>query len=126
MVPEAHHFPALASEISVADFVAGVFRMLRSVGLDDQSRRDAEEVHNIGANWDLTAKLETAQAAVAEEAPEAQLGVGGRAAHCAGASALVCGDAFVSLHDAGLMRPPSSVAPSARHLPPEGEGVVLA
>jgi hypothetical protein len=42
MVPEAKHLPALAGEIGVADFIAGVLRVLRPVRLDDEIRIDAQ------------------------------------------------------------------------------------
>ena len=83
VVPEGQYSPALAGEIGVAMFVARMLPMLRAVGFDDQPGADAKEVDNVGADRDLPAKLEAAEAPVAQQTPEAMLRIGRRAPHCA-------------------------------------------
>ena len=120
---KAKRFPNLMGEVCVAD----VLSMPRPVGLDNQSCSDTKKVDDVGSDRSMPAKLETAQSPIAPEAPQAALRIGRRAARRAGAAALVCGDAFVRRHDISPIpqpaRPPPSVAPSARHLPQNGEGL---
>jgi hypothetical protein len=89
VVPEAKHLPPLAFQIGVSGLIARAFRVLRSVGFDDQLSANAKKVDNVGADRDLPAKLNAIQATVAQEAPEAKLGVGRRSAHRSSARALV-------------------------------------
>ena len=67
VVPEAKHLPALARQISVTDIVAKAFGVLRTVGFDDQLSANAKKVDNVGSDRDLPAKLESAQATIAQE-----------------------------------------------------------
>src|SRR5580704_3484578 len=71
VVPEAKHLPPLARQISVTDIVTKAFCVLRAVGLDDQLSANAKKVDNVGANRNLSAKLESAQATIAQKTPEA-------------------------------------------------------
>ena len=89
VVPEAKHLPPLARQISVTDIVTKAFRVLRAVGFDDQLSANAKKVDNVGADWDLPAKLNAVQATIAQKAPEAKLGVTRRSAHSSSARALV-------------------------------------
>jgi hypothetical protein len=98
VVPEPKDFPPVALKIGVTNIVARAFRVLRAVGFDDQLSANAEKVDNVRADWDLTAKLYAIQTTVAQQAPEAQLGVGRRAAHRSSARALARRHACISLH----------------------------
>src|SRR4029077_7428882 len=89
VVPEPKNFPALAFQIGVTDIVARAFGVLRAVGFDNQLSADAKKVDNVGADWDLPAKLESAKATIAQQAPQAQFAVGRRAAHRLSAGGLV-------------------------------------
>jgi hypothetical protein len=90
VVPEAKDFPALAFQISVTDIVANAFGVLRTVGFHNQLSADTKKVDNVGSKWNLSAKLESAQATVAQKTPQAQLAVGRRSTHRSSAGALVC------------------------------------
>jgi hypothetical protein len=90
VVPEPKHLPALVRQITVTDIVAKAFCVLRTVGLDDQLSANTKKVDNVGADRNLSAKLESAEATIAQEAPQAEFAVGRRAAHRSGAGALVC------------------------------------
>ena len=119
VVPKAKHPPALARQISVTDIVTKAFCVLRTVGLDDQLSANAKKVDKVGADWDLPAKLESAEATVAKKAPEAQFAVGRRAAHRSSAGALVRRDPCVGLHKssiggAALIRRAFGAPPSPR------------
>src|SRR5580693_1226375 len=98
VVPEAKHLPPLARQISVTDIVTKAFCVLRAVGFDDQLSANAKKVDNVGADRNLSAKLESAEATIAQETPQAEFAVGRRASHRSGAGALVRRDACVSLH----------------------------
>ena len=89
VVPEAKHVPPLVRQISVTDIVAKAFGVLRTVGFDDQLSANAKKVDNVGADRNLSAKLESAQATIAQETPQAEFAVGRRASHRSGAGALV-------------------------------------
>ena len=89
VVPEAKHFPALVRQISVTDIVANAFGVLRTVGFHNQLSANAKKVDNVGADRDLPAKLESAQATIAQKTPEAQFAVGRRSTHRSSARALV-------------------------------------
>jgi hypothetical protein len=102
VVPEAKHLPPLARQISVTYSVAKTFRVLRAVSLDDQLSANAKKVDNVGADWDLPAKLNAVQAAIAQKAPEAKFGVSRRAAHRSSARALVRRDACVGFHRSSI------------------------
>jgi|ERR1700735_862750 hypothetical protein len=90
VVPEAKHFPALVRQITVTDIVTNAFGVLGPVGFDDQLSANAKKVDNVGADWDLPAKLNAVQATVAQKTPEAQFAVGRRSAHRSSSGALVC------------------------------------
>ena len=90
VVPEPKHLPALVRQISVTDIVANAFGVLRTVNLHNQLSPNAKKVDNVRADRDLPAKLESAEATIAQQAPQAQFAVGRRAAHRSGARALVC------------------------------------
>jgi hypothetical protein len=90
VVPEAKDFPALVREISVADSVARTFCVLRTVGFDNQLSPNAKKVDNVGADRNLPAKLESAEATIAQKTPPAELRVSRRSADRSGARALVC------------------------------------
>src|ERR1700735_662380 len=90
VVPEPKDLSALVLQIGVSDIVAKAFCVLRSVGLDDQLSANAKKVDNVGADWDLPAKLNAVQATVAQKTPEAQFAVGRRSAHRSSSGALVC------------------------------------
>jgi hypothetical protein len=68
-VPETKHFPALARQIGVADFIMTTLIMLRSVGLDDQSRRNAKEIDYVRSDWNPPAELKPVKAAIAQKPP---------------------------------------------------------
>jgi hypothetical protein len=106
VVREPKDFPALAFQIGVSGLIATALGVLRAVRLDDQLSANAKKVDDVRSKWDLSAKLNAIQAAVAQKTPEAQLGVGRRGAHRSSARALVRRDACVSLHR-------SSVGPAA-------------
>jgi hypothetical protein len=89
VVPEPKDFPALALQIGVSDIVTKALCVLRTVSLDDQLSANAKKVDDVRSKWDLPAKLNAIQATVAQEAPEAKLGVGRRSAHRSSARALV-------------------------------------
>jgi hypothetical protein len=72
VVPEPPDFPALTFQISVAGLVAKAFCVLRAVGLDDQLSANAKKVDDVGTDWDLPAKLESAEAAIAQKTPQAK------------------------------------------------------
>ena len=121
IVPEAKPLPALARQIGVTDIVLIALGVLRTVSLDDQLSSNAKKVDDVRPDRSLPAKLEAVQAAITKEASQAEFGVSRRSAHRSGARALVRRDACVSRHRSSLSGP-SSVAPAARHLLPEGEG----
>src|ERR1700722_15060148 len=119
VVPEAKHLPPLARQISVTDIVTKAFCVLRAVGFDDQLSANAKKVDNVGADRNLSAKLESAEATIAQETPQAEFAVGRRASHRSGAGALVRRDACVSLHrspirGAALIRRAFGAPPSPR------------
>ena len=72
VVPKAKHPPALARQISVTDIVTKAFCVLRTVGLDDQLSANAKKVDDVGTDRDLPAKLESAEAAIAQKTPQAK------------------------------------------------------
>src|ERR1700722_4279951 len=76
--------------------------MLRPVGFDDQLSPNAKKVDNVGADRNLPAKLESAEATIAKKAPEAKLALSRRAAHRSSARALVRRDACVGLHRSSI------------------------
>jgi hypothetical protein len=90
VVPEAKHLPALVRQISVTDIVTKAFCVLRTVGLDNQLSANTKKVDNVGSKWNLSAKLESAEATIAKKAPQAQFALGRRSAHRSSAGALVC------------------------------------
>jgi hypothetical protein len=90
VVPEPKHLPALVRQISVTDIVTKAFCVLRTVGFDNQLSANAKKVDNVGADRNLSAKLESAQATIAKKAPQAQFAVGRRSTHRSSAGALVC------------------------------------
>ena len=90
VVPKPKDFPALAFQIGVSGLIARTLSVLRAVSLDNQLSPNAEKVDDVGADRDLPAKLESAEATIAQKAPEAQFAVGRRAAHRSSAGALVC------------------------------------
>jgi hypothetical protein len=98
VVPEPKDFPPLAFQIGVTGLVGKAFRVLRSVGFDDQLSANAKKVDDVRADWDLPAKLESAEATIAKKAPEAKLGVSRRSAHRSSTRALVRRDAEISFH----------------------------
>jgi hypothetical protein len=119
IVPEAKHLPALVRQISVTDVVANAFGVLRTVGFHNQLSANTKKVDNIGVDRNLSAKLESAQATIAQKTPEAQFAVGRRSSHRSGAGALVRRDACVSLHrssigGAALIRRAFGAPPSPR------------
>jgi hypothetical protein len=119
VVPEAKHLPALVRRISVTDIVANAFGVLRTVGFHNQLSANTKKVDNVGVDRNLSAKLESAQATIAQKTPEAQFAVGRRSSHRSGAGALVRRDACVSLHrssigGAALMRRAFGAPPSPR------------
>src|ERR1700689_2801114 len=66
IVPEAKHLPALVRQISVTDVVANAFGVLRTVGFHNQLSANTKKVDNVGADRNLSAKLESAQATIAQ------------------------------------------------------------
>jgi hypothetical protein len=119
VVPEPKDLPALTSQISVPSLIARALSVLRTVGLDDQLSANAKKVDNVRSDWNLPAKLESAEATIAQKTPEAQFAVGRRAAHRSAARALVRRDASVSLHrssigGAALIRRAFGAPPSPR------------
>ena len=117
VVPEPKDFPPVTLKIGVANSVARAFGVLRPVGFGDQLSANTKKVDDVRAYRDLPAKLESAEATIAQKTPQAQLGVGRRAAHCSGARALVRRDACVGLHrssigPAALIRRAFSAPPS--------------
>jgi hypothetical protein len=119
VVPKAKHLPALARQISVTDSVTKAFRVLRAVSLDDQLSANTKKVDNVGADRNLPAKLEPAEATIAQKTPESELAVGRGSAHRSGAGALVRRDARVGLHrlsigGAALIRRAFGAPPSPR------------
>jgi hypothetical protein len=125
IVPEAKHLPALVRQISVTDVVANAFGVLRTVGFHNQLSANTKKVDNVGADRNLSAKLESAQATIAQKTPEAQFAVRRRSTHRSGAGALVRRDACVSLHrssigGAALIRPasPATFSPREKGFPP--------
>jgi hypothetical protein len=69
VVPEPKNFPALAFQIGVSGLVARALSVLRAVSLDDQLSANAKKVDNVGADWDLPAKLQAVQATIAQKTP---------------------------------------------------------
>jgi hypothetical protein len=119
VVPEPEDFPPLAFQIGVSGLVARAFGVLRPVGFDDQLSANAEKVDNVGAHWNLSAKLESAEATVAQKTPQTQFGVSRRSTHRSGARALVRRDVEIGLHrssigPAALIRRASGAPPSPR------------
>jgi hypothetical protein len=79
----------LAFQISVTDIVVMAFRVLRTVGLDDQLSSNAKKVDDIRSDRNLLAKLEAIQPTIAKEAPQSELGVSRRCSHRSSPGALV-------------------------------------
>ena len=71
IVPEPKNFPPLAFQIGVSGLVAMAFGVLRAVGFDNQLSANTKKVDNVGADWDLPAKLESAETTIAQKTPEA-------------------------------------------------------
>jgi hypothetical protein len=71
IVPEPKHLPALAFQIGVPRLVARAFGVLRAVGFDNQLSANTKKVDNVRADRNLSAKLESAEAPVAQKTPEA-------------------------------------------------------
>jgi hypothetical protein len=69
VVPEPKDFPALAFQIGVSGLIARALSVLRAVSLDNQLSPNAEKVDNVRSDWDLPAKLESAEATIAQKAP---------------------------------------------------------
>jgi hypothetical protein len=119
VVPGPEDFPPLAFQIGVSGLVGKAFRVLRSVGFDNQFSANAKKVDDVRADRNLPAKLESAQATIAQETPQAKLGIGRRSAHRSSARALVRRDAGVGLHwssisSAALIRRAFGAPPSPR------------
>jgi hypothetical protein len=104
VVPEPKDFPPLALKIGVTNSVANAFRVLRAVGFDDQLSANVEKVDDVRTDRNLPAKLETAEATVAREAPKAKFSVGRRAANRSSARTLLRRDARVGLHRSSIGR----------------------
>src|ERR1700678_1602243 len=102
VVPEAKHLPPLARQIAVTDRVANAFCVLRAVRFHYQLSPNAKKVDDVGSEWNLPAKLDAIQAAIAQETPQAQLGASRRSAHRSGAGALVRRDADIGLHRSSI------------------------
>jgi hypothetical protein len=102
VVPEAKHFPALAFQISVPSLVGKAPGVLGTVSFDDQLGANAKKVDDVGADRNLSPKLDAIQATVAQKTPEPQFAVGRRSTHRSGAGALVRRDACVSLHRSSI------------------------
>jgi hypothetical protein len=56
----------------------------------------------VQSDWDLPAKLESAETTIAQKAPQTEFAVGRRSAHCSSAGALVRRDACVGLHRSSI------------------------
>ena len=74
VVPEPKDFPALAFQIGVTNGVAQAIGVLRAVGFDDQLSANAKKVDDVRADRNLPAKLESAEATIAQQTPQAQFG----------------------------------------------------
>jgi hypothetical protein len=60
--------------VSVAPSIRDAIRVLRSVRFDDQPSLEADEIHDVGWNDVLPAKLEIWHSAIAQHGPQATLG----------------------------------------------------
>jgi hypothetical protein len=108
VVPKAKHLPPLAFQIGVTGLIARALSVLRAVSLDDELSANAKKVDNVRSYRNLSAKLDPAQPTIAQQAPQAKLGVGRRGAHRSSARALVRRDASVGLHRSSIRGKPSS------------------
>ena len=73
MVGEAQHAEALVRQPRVPTSVVFVV-MERPVVLHDQSVAETDEVHDVGAERDLTAALQALQPTITQELPEEPFG----------------------------------------------------
>ena len=71
IVPKAKDFPPTALKIDVTNCLARAFSVWRTVGFDDQLSANTKKVDNVRADRNLSAKLESAEAPVAQKTPEA-------------------------------------------------------
>ena len=112
MVPEADNAkPLTFEECSPPRVTLG--RMLSTIDFNDQPPLGAEEIDNVGIDFDLLAELETVELSSAKDAPEFPLGVGRVLAQPSGSG---CQE-MVPCHNA-----PSPRRYRADPLPRRGEG----
>ena len=83
MIPETDNLESLRCEPGVANCVARIFGVLRSVAFDDDAMMQTNEVYDVGAYGSLSAPFGLRQASVAQDAPERGLRCGGAAAEIA-------------------------------------------
>src|SRR5690606_11095673 len=76
VVPEAEQAEALGLQVRIANCITGILCMLGTIGLDDQARRIADEVHDIVVDRLLAAELERSETTVAEQVPQFAFGLG--------------------------------------------------
>jgi len=76
IIPEPNHAKSTAREIpralQIFDHRLG---MLTAIKLDDQSRSNANEIHDVSSNRHLSPKPKGAQASMSQVVPETPLGV---------------------------------------------------
>ena len=65
IVPEAEEAEAASGQFRIPHCVPEAFRMLRTISLDDQLCLIADEVRDVGADGNLTSKLEAYKTAIA-------------------------------------------------------------
>ena len=75
IVPEAKNRKALRPQESVAPLVVFTFRVLRSVGFDDEPALEADKVDDVRIDDELPFEFERGHASVAQHRPEALLSI---------------------------------------------------
>jgi hypothetical protein len=76
VVPKPQNAPTRSLQKRVSPDIGWIVGVLTAVDLNDQGMRGAREIDNEGTNWNLAAKLDAAQTAVAQQTPHDALRVG--------------------------------------------------
>jgi hypothetical protein len=73
-IPKTQYLKTLAFQKRITPGVAGAFRMLGSIRLDNEAMRETDEIRDIGRNRRLAAELQFRHTPVTQDAPERGLG----------------------------------------------------
>ena len=91
MVPETQDMESLRLKPGIPSLIGRAFIVLPAIAFDDQSRSEVHEIHDIGPDGLLTAKLLTHVTMGAQVFPQKPFGIGHVLAQCLGENSLMHG-----------------------------------